>query len=740
MIKSALKIFLVTFIFSFLTNPSSAIETDAVVVDVDMTDATKVSGSTLTNTAAGKLGNLTIFNSLTASSDGFYFNSPSSYLTGNLGTTTNMKKVVVEMTLKLVDNGNEINAAGSMLFGFGTSASSYVAYNIYHHSNFIGFNTFNSENYGITVPDKTNFHQYKFVMYRGSEDFTLQEIWLDGVKQTPLAYKTSGALIGTSELNANRKFATSGGYSNGDFTFMRHPLGSTWAAKGYVKSLKVTTTTEVSAPTNSVAPAITGTNSVGQTLTSSTGTWNGTPTSYSYQWRKADTSSGTYTNISGAISSTYVLASDDVTKFLKVGVIATNAGGSSSETLSSATTAVSAVAPSAPVINSISAGDGQLSINFTAASNGGSAITNYKYSIDGSTYTAFSPSVTTTPLVITGLTNSTSYPVTIKAVNAINDSSASNSISATPVVATPSDTGGSSSSTSPTPTPTPTPSTSTTVKPRVERINTNPLNIPVPGLEINRNLIPGSKSNPEQLTKTNIEQLSEILRPKVIDLGKTIADLNFDAPKALQLITNTEDKKVVDLASLVTNGGQTQSSRLVIVDNTSAQVVTASGGVLAVQAKDGNNLVPVNNLGRVQMVRNNTVETQGSGLAPNSEFAVYLFSEPTLLGIGKTDAQGNYFASFPVTGELPIGDHTLQINGELTNGQVSSVSLPVSIVESVAAANSKAMPKTILIDADPVDEALDAVYWLFFVLLVIVLLAVLTNRQKFFFFLYRKKN
>lgn len=740
MLKYALKIFLVTFTFSFLTNPSSAVETDAVVVDVDMTDATKVSGSTLTNTAAGKLGNLTIFNSLTASSDGFHFNSPSSYLTGNLGTTTNMKKVVVEMNLKLVDNGNEINAAGSMLFGFGTSASSYVAYNIYHHSNFIGFNTFNSENYGITVPDKTNFHQYKFVMYRGSEAFTLQEIWLDGVKQTPLAYKTSGALTGTSELNANRKFATSGGYSNGDFTFMRHPLGSTWAAKGYVKSLKVTTTTEVSAPTNSVAPAITGTNSVGQTLTSSTGTWNGTPTSYSYQWRKADTSSGTYTNISGAISSTYVLASDDVSKFLKVGVIATNAGGSSSETLSSATTAVSAVAPSAPVINSITAGDGQLNVNFTAASNGGSAITNYKYSINGSTYLAFSPAVTTSPLVITGLTNSTSYPVTIKAVNAINDSSASNSISATPVAATPSDNGGSSSSSSPTPTPTPTPSASTTVKPRVERINTNPLNIPVPGLEVNRNLIPGSRSNPEQLTKTNIEQLSEILKPKVVDLGKTLTDLNFDVPKALQLITNTEDKKVVDLASLVTNGGQTQSSRLVIVNNTSAQVVTASGGVLAVQAKDGVDLVPVNNLGRVQMVRNNTVETQGSGLAPNSEFAVYLFSEPTLLGIGKTDAQGNYFASFPVTGELPIGDHTLQINGELTNGQVSSVSLPVSIVESVAAAKSNAMPKTILIDADPVDEALDAVYWLFFVLLVIVLLAVLTNRQKFFFFLYSKKN
>jgi hypothetical protein len=524
---------------------------------------------------------------------------------------------------------------------------------------------------------------------------------------------------------------------------MTHPLSTEWFSRGYIKSLKITTTTTASSGSisNCSRPAISGTTSVGQTLTSSLGIWSPSPNSYAYQWSRANTSSGTYSDISGAISRTYILTSDDLGKFLKVSVTATNSSGSSSPVLSNATSAISAVAPSAPVINSITAGDARLSVNFTAASNGGSAITNYKYSINGSTYTAFSPAVTTSPLVITGLTNSTSYPVTIKAVNAINDSSASNSISATPTVTVaPTDTGGSSSSSSSTPTPTPTPSASTTVRPRVERINTNPLNIPVPGVEINRNLIPGSRSNPEQLTKTNIEQLSEILKPKVIDLGKTIADLNFDAPKALQLITNTEDKKVVDLASLVTSGGQTQSSRLVIVDNTSAQVVTASGGVLAVQAKDGVDLVPVNNLGRVQMIRNNAVETQGSGLAPNSEFAVYLFSEPTLLGIGKTDAQGKFFASFPVTGELPIGDHTLQIKGELTNGQVSSVSLPVSIVESVAVAKSNAMPKTILIDADPVDEALDAVYWLFFVLLVLVLLAILTNRQKFFFFLYRKKN
>jgi hypothetical protein len=506
------RIFLVAFLLSFVSSPASAADAEAIVVDVDMTDATNVSGSTLTNTAIGKLGNLTIFNGLTSSTDGFFFNNSASYLKGNLGTTTDMKKVVIEMNLKLVDTGIVDNASGAMILGFGTDSSSYVPYNIYHHSNFIGFNTFNSELYGITVPDMTSFHQYKFVMFRGSESYTLQEIWLDGVQQS-LAYKTAGALSGTSEINGNRKFTTSGGYSNGDFTVMRHPLGPSWFSRGYMKNLKITTTTEVSAPTNSVAPTISGTKSVGQTLTSSTGTWSGTPTSYAYQWKRADTSSGSYTDISGANTSTYVLTSDDVSKFIKVGVIATNAAGSSSQTLSTATTAISAVAPSAPVINSITTGNAQLSVNFTASSNGGSAITNYKYSIDGSTYTAFSPAVTTSPLVITGLTNDTTYPVTIKAVNAINDSSASNSISATPTITVPPTDSGDSSS-SPTITVTAKPITKIKVKKPVNKIVTNPFDEP----EV-------SSSNTEEIVP---EIIPEIALPKtnLIDVNPVDRALN----------------------------------------------------------------------------------------------------------------------------------------------------------------------------------------------------------------------
>ena len=42
------------------------------------------------------------------------------------------------------------------------------------------------------------------------------------------------------------------------------------------------------APTNTGAPAVSGTAEEGQTLASSTGTWTGSPTSYAYQWEACD--------------------------------------------------------------------------------------------------------------------------------------------------------------------------------------------------------------------------------------------------------------------------------------------------------------------------------------------------------------------------------------------------------------------------------------------------------------------
>jgi hypothetical protein len=80
------------------------------------------------------------------------------------------------------------------------------------------------------------------------------------------------------------------------------------------------------APANTVVPAITGTTTEGQTLTSSTGTWSGTVVSYTYQW-KADG-----VNIASATASTYVLTASEVGTTITCAVTATNEVGSTTAT------------------------------------------------------------------------------------------------------------------------------------------------------------------------------------------------------------------------------------------------------------------------------------------------------------------------------------------------------------------------------------------------------------------------
>jgi subtilisin family serine protease len=96
------------------------------------------------------------------------------------------------------------------------------------------------------------------------------------------------------------------------------------------------------------------------------------------------------------------------------------------------------VAPSAPTGIAITTGSGQISVRFTAGSAGTSPITSYKYSVDGGTNWATRQTGTTaSPLVITGLTNGSTYLVSIRAVSVVGDGVASTSVSTTiPVAAT----------------------------------------------------------------------------------------------------------------------------------------------------------------------------------------------------------------------------------------------------------------------------------------------------------------
>ncbi len=80
-------------------------------------------------------------------------------------------------------------------------------------------------------------------------------------------------------------------------------------------------------PVNSVPPVISGTAQVGQTLSSSTGTWSGSPTSYAYQWSRCNSTGGSCVDIGGATNPSYLLVAADLGATLRVRVTASNATG-----------------------------------------------------------------------------------------------------------------------------------------------------------------------------------------------------------------------------------------------------------------------------------------------------------------------------------------------------------------------------------------------------------------------------
>jgi hypothetical protein len=185
-----------------------------------------------------------------------------------------------------------------------------------------------------------------------------------------------------------------------------------------------------SAPANTVAPVVSGTATVGQTLSSTTGTWTGAPTpTFTYQWQRAGS------NIGSATSSTYTLVNADAGSTIRCVVTATNVVAAVSAN-SNATSAVAAIAPGAPTIGTATiTSPTTCTVSFTApASNGGATITSYTaYPSAGSSSGSLSQAGSGT-INVTGLTIGQAVTFTVKATNSAGQSaasSASNSITPT---------------------------------------------------------------------------------------------------------------------------------------------------------------------------------------------------------------------------------------------------------------------------------------------------------------------
>jgi hypothetical protein len=170
--------------------------------------------------------------------------------------------------------------------------------------------------------------------------------------------------------------------------------------------------------------SITGTARVGSQLTAVPGAITGSNITTSYQWQRADTVGGTYSDIASATSSTYTPVSGDAGKFIKVIITVTNNGGSASATSSATgqiTSGVTLATPSAPTVSATSDAIKSISVSWTAISNASSYVLKLYSALGALLSTTGLTGLSGTSKTITtsnfaSMADSTDYKVSITAI------------------------------------------------------------------------------------------------------------------------------------------------------------------------------------------------------------------------------------------------------------------------------------------------------------------------------------
>ena len=95
--------------------------------------------------------------------------------------------------------------------------------------------------------------------------------------------------------------------------------------------------------------------------------------------------------------------------------------------------------------------------------------------------------------------------------------------------------------------------------------------------------------------------------------------------------------------------------------------------------------VPLAPNGSLLLARSGELPVTLSGLAPGSQVTQTLFSEPITLGTGTADAAGNFSSTFSIPATVPLGTHTLRVQGMTNANDPFTLDVGVTVVTPAVA-------------------------------------------------------
>jgi len=372
---------------------------------------------------------------------------------------------------------------------------------------------------------------------------------------------------------------------------------------------------------------------------------------------------------------------------------------------------ISAVAPYAPILDSLTASDGAISASFTLGNSGGSALLNHEYSLDnGATWSPWPNGSITSPLNISNLTNGVEYEVKIRAVNSIGAGAESNMLAVTPlapviVVAAPVQTAESTttvvSSTTTVfvvTTVTRNPAgrgTTTTVARRAVTTTVAARNgqIATTTTTVITTTTTGSTTTTSPATSTT----STERRPAVVERSTTSSvktetsifqSFTPTVPAANVPDTIPARLSPTDVASVVAG----QSAQVVVTQIDKQQVHAAIGQSTMMVASVGETgaIEPLLANGSVALTRGSILRVDGTGMLAGSQVAVWLHSTPTKLGSVDVKADGSYAEVLSVPVDIELGGHKVHFIGSTPDGSTMEFALGVTVVDETALIMNKA--------------------------------------------------
>ena len=129
--------------------------------------------------------------------------------------------------------------------------------------------------------------------------------------------------------------------------------------------------------------------------------------------------------------------------------------------------------------------------------------------------------------------------------------------------------------------------------------------------------------------------------------------------------------------------GSASAVDVAVINEQAVQLGMEDGFSVRVTALDDEgNVSPLAPDGAVRAKRLNRVFVTGQGFKPGTQAVVWIFSNPRRLGVIQVGATGSYSSQLQISSAVELGDHTLQVNGVIPDGNVRSMNIGIEIVES----------------------------------------------------------